>query len=127
MSPAFLTAIRIGRQNYTLRELQPEADKLDLRQIKAESGKLDFVDLQQAIDMMGRLTAWAQLRSAGRQGSVEADALISFGGRGGWVADLLEAGEGAAADSLENWQVMRDWLIGEAERLVPSAEKSVWS
>lgn len=132
MNPAFLTSVQLGgaqlggmqRQGaqaggtYTLRELQPEADKLDLHEIRAEAG-LDFAELQQAIDMMGRLTAWAQLRSAGRQGSVEADVLIDFGGRSGWVSDLLAAGEGVAALQRTNWQAARDWLRAEAERLAP--------
>jgi uncharacterized protein (DUF2252 family) len=125
ISPAFLTAVRIDGQNYTLRELQPEADKLDLRQIMADQGHLDFDDLQQAIDMMGRLTAWAQLRSGGRQGSAEADALIAFGGRSGWVADLLEAAERMAVQGTENWSASRDWLLREADRLAPLAAAEV--
>jgi len=127
MNPAFLTSIQLnGIQapgmaaggTYTLRELQPEADKLDLHEIRAEAG-LDFTELQQAVDMMGRLTAWAQLRSAGRQGSAEADALIDFGGRSGWVSDLLAAGEGVAALQRASWQAARGWLLAEAERLAP--------
>ncbi|HVI90430.1 MAG TPA: DUF2252 family protein [Dongiaceae bacterium] len=129
MNPAFLTSIQLPGVplagdiqhkggTYTLRELQPEADKLDLHEIRAEDG-LDFTELQQAIDMMGRLTAWAQLRSAGRQGSVEADALIDFGGRSGWVGDLLTAGEAVAAAQRKHWQATRDWLQAEAGRLAP--------
>ncbi len=125
ISPAFLTAIQIDGQNYTLRELQPEADKLDLKQIMAEQGQLNFDDVQQAIDTMGRLTAWAQLRSAGRQGSVEADALIDFGGRSAWVADLLDAAARMAAHGTENWLACQTWLRDEAERLAPFVVGSV--
>ncbi len=120
MNQAFLTAVQMEGGTYTLRELQPEADKLDLHQVQAEGG-LDFAELQQAIDMMGRLTAWAQLRSAGRQGSVEADGLIDFGGRSSWVADLLAAGEAAAAAQASNWQACRQWLHQEADRLAESS------
>jgi len=119
MNPAFLTAIRIGGHSYTLRELQPEADKLDLKQIHAEAGHLDAADLEQAIDMMGRLTAWAQLRSAGRQGSATADTLIDFGSQGGWAADLLVAGELVANGYVSMWQETRAWLRREAARLTP--------
>lgn len=117
MNPAFLTALQMEKQTYTLRELQPEADKLDLHQLQTEGRGLDFADLQAAIDMMGRLTAWAQLRSAGRQGSAEADRLIDFGGGSHWVADLLTAGEAAAGRQYANWETARAWLAAEAERL----------
>ncbi|HTI44742.1 MAG TPA: DUF2252 family protein, partial [Candidatus Nitrosotalea sp.] len=117
MNPAFLTALQMEKQTYTLRELQPEADKLDLYQLKAEGRGLDFAELEEAIGMMGRLTAWAQLRSAGRQGSVEADTLIDFGGGSHWVSDLLAAGEAAAARQRANWEASRDWLAAAAERL----------
>jgi uncharacterized protein (DUF2252 family) len=117
MNPAFLTALQMEKQTYTLRELQPEADKLDLHQLRTEGRGLDFADLREAIAMMGRLTAWAQLRSAGRQGSAEADRLIDFGGGSHWVADLLTAGEAAAGRQYANWAATRDWLAAEADRL----------
>jgi len=119
MNPAFLTDVRLDGRSYTLRELQPEADKLDLKQIHAEAGHLDATDLEQAIDMMGRLTAWAQLRSAGRQGSVDADSLIDFGNRSGWVADLLAAAARVAEQQTALWHMTRAWLLAEAGRLTP--------
>lgn len=117
MNPAFLTALQMEKRTYTLRELQPEADKLDLYQLKADGRGLDFAELEEAISMMGRLTAWAQLRSAGRQGSAEADTLIDFGGGSHWVSDLLAAGEAAAARQRANWEASRDWLAEAAQRL----------
>ncbi|HVJ40809.1 MAG TPA: DUF2252 family protein [Dongiaceae bacterium] len=121
INPAFLTALQMEKRTYTLRELQPEADKLDLHQLKAEGRGLHFDELQDAIGMMGRLTAWAQLRSAGRQGSAEADTLIDFGGGSHWVSDLLAAGAAAAVRQHANWQASRDWLAEEAARLAPVA------
>ena len=119
MNPAFLTAIRIAGKSYTLRELQPEADKLDLKQIHAEAGRLDKAELEQVIDRMGRLTAWAQLRSAGRQGSAIADELIEFGAGRRWVGGLLDTADGVAKRQTALWQATRGWLSAEAARLAP--------
>lgn len=41
---------------------------------------------------MGRVTAWAQLRSSGRQGSATADDLIEFAGASGWKPRLIDYG-----------------------------------
>ena len=55
---------------------------------------------------MGRLVAWAQLRSAGRQGSATADELIDFGrrgrGPGKWRDRLVQASGDAAAQVRED-------------------------
>jgi hypothetical protein len=51
---------------------------------------------------MGRVTAWAQLRSSGRQGSATADDLIAFAGANGWKPRLIDFGR-----SYES-QVQRD-------------------
>ncbi|MET1026998.1 MAG: DUF2252 family protein, partial [Dongiaceae bacterium] len=96
VEPAFLTALQIGKRSFTLRELQPEADKLDLAQILASHGRLDPPALQETVATMGRLTAWAQLRSAGRQGSADADELIDFAAGSAWQRDLLTAAKDVA-------------------------------
>jgi hypothetical protein len=51
---------------------------------------------------MGRVTAWAQLRSSGRQGSATADDLIAFAGANGWKQRLIDFGRWYAT------QVKRD-------------------
>ena len=51
---------------------------------------------------MGRLVAWGQLRSAGRQGSAIADELIDYARRGKWQAKL----QAAAAEMAE--KTLRD-------------------
>jgi len=52
---------------------------------------------------MGRVTAWAQLRSSGREGSAPADDLIGFAGASGWKRRLIDY-----ARSYES-QVQRDY------------------
>lgn len=117
VSPALLRAVKIGTQSFTLRELQPEADKLDLAKILAANGRLDSADLTEAVETMGRLTAWAQLRSAGRQGSAIADRLIDFAGRKDWRPDLLRAGRAMARQTEKSWRESRTWLAAESRRL----------
>ena len=51
---------------YTLRELQPSADKLDL-----STTHPDRAAFEEVIAAMGELTAWAQLRCAGRDGAAD--------------------------------------------------------
>ena len=68
---------------------------------------------------MGRLTAWAQLRSAGRQGSAIADELIEFGAGRRWVGGLLDTADGVAKRQTALWQATRGWLSAEAARLAP--------
>ncbi len=73
VGPAFLTPVSIGGRSFTLRELQPSADKLDLAATRP-----DAAALEQVLWSMGELTAWSQLRSAGRGGSATIDDLIAF-------------------------------------------------
>jgi hypothetical protein len=44
-----------------------------------------FRDMYQVVDSMGMLTASAQLRSSGRDGSATADELIAFGKDETWI------------------------------------------
>ncbi len=70
-----ISGITHNSQSYTLRELQPTADKIDLdrRHIKAKPKRL--VNL---ITAMAQVTAWSHLRSSGRQGSASADDLQAW-------------------------------------------------
>jgi hypothetical protein len=60
-------------------------------------------DLELALDNMGSLVAWGQLRASGRDGSANADDLIGFTQGNGWKKRLL----GAAADCANT--VTSDW------------------
>jgi len=75
VGPAFLTPVKIGGRSFTLRELQPSADKLDLAAAQPDAAELDAV-----VWSMGELTAWAQLRCAGRDRAATIDDLIAFAG-----------------------------------------------
>jgi uncharacterized protein (DUF2252 family) len=98
ISPAFLRPVVIDGVAYILKGLQPAEDRVAL-----ESWRGHFDRLQSLIATLGEIVAWAQLRSAGRQGSASADELIDFGGRKQWRTRLL-----AVARACQK-QVERDW------------------
>lgn len=92
VSMAFLHSVRFAEKPFVLRALQPSEDRVTLRVARQSRA-----DLENLVQTMGRLTAWAQLRSAGRAGSSSADELIDFGERRKWRAKLLAASQECAA------------------------------
>ncbi len=83
--PALLAAINYNGKSYILRELQPTLDRVSLISCKG-----NIAQLQPVLETMGEATAWAQLRSGGRQGSAIADELIAFAQRPKWQRALLQ-------------------------------------
>jgi len=82
--PALLTAIEFEGSSYVLRELQPTADRLNLKQWQGKLRRLEKV-----IKTMGELTAWGQQRSSGQQGSAVSDQLSAFARQKQWQASLV--------------------------------------
>ena len=87
IAPAFLRSVKMGRTSFVVRELQPTEDRLLLSSARGHTHRLRVV-----MQTMGHATAWAQLRSAGRDGSANADELIAFGRSTGWRRALLAYG-----------------------------------
>jgi uncharacterized protein (DUF2252 family) len=98
IAPALLHARSIGRGGFILRELQPTSDRLSLKDARGHPHHL-----RSAAKSMGRLTAWAQLRSSGREGSAIADDLVAFADASGWKQRIIEYGRSYQA------QVRRDY------------------
>jgi uncharacterized protein (DUF2252 family) len=94
-TPALLDAVKIGSGGYVLRELQPSKDRLTLKDARGRPRRLRSV-----VSTMARVTAWAQLRSGGRQGSAVADDLIAFADDSGWQRPLIDYGR-LYADKVE--------------------------
>ena len=92
VSMAFLHPVMLGDMPCVLRGLQPSEDRVSLSGV-GQSVK----DHHQVLGTMGRLMAWAQLRSAARQGSANVDELIDFGQRRKWRMRLQEAALDCAA------------------------------
>lgn len=104
VSAALLHPVQFDGLPCVLRELQPREDRLDLAELATRSNALAG-----SLATMGRLVAWAQLRSSGRQGSAPADELIDFGrrgsGKGKWRDRLVALSHETAG------QVRRDWTV----------------
>jgi len=98
ISPAFFRAVDMGRKSYVLRGLQPSEDRLALADWRGKLERLEGV-----LQTMGKLVAWAQLRSSGRDGSATADQLIAFGEKRRWQDLLLGLAKSCTR------QVQRDW------------------
>jgi uncharacterized protein (DUF2252 family) len=92
VSVALLQPVRFQGAPYVLRELQPHEDRITL-----DRSGITPQEVGEAVATMGQLVAWAQLRSAGRNGSATADELIDFGLRAKWQARLLDAAADCAA------------------------------
>ena len=97
VSPAFLQPVFMATTPYVLRALQPSEDRVHLDAATQSRGTLE-----QTINTMARMVAWAELRSSGREGSAMADELVDFGQRVKWRQKLLDASATCAA------QVLRD-------------------
>ncbi|MFI5207177.1 MAG: DUF2252 domain-containing protein [Gemmatimonadales bacterium] len=102
VAPALLDAVTLERKGFILRELQPSEDRLSLEECRGRMNKLESV-----IRTMGKVTAWSQLRSAGRQGSAIADELIVFAGRSGWQGDVQKYAQSYARQVTADWQAFR--------------------
>jgi uncharacterized protein (DUF2252 family) len=98
ISMAFLRPVLIDGVAYVLRGLQPSEDRVALEQWHGH-----FDRLQGLMTTLGEVVAWAQLRSAGRQGSANADELIDFAGRKAWRPRMVTLARACRE------QVDRDW------------------
>ena len=85
VSPAFLSPVIFKDEPFVLKHMQPTADKINFGLIK---DRID--DIDEVINNMGVLTASAQLRSGGRQGSAITDELIAFGENNQWEDIILK-------------------------------------
>ncbi|PTR00083.1 uncharacterized protein (DUF2252 family) [Mucilaginibacter yixingensis] len=80
---ALLSTTVFQGDSFMIQELQPVKDSIKFKQLK------DYRDMYQVIDDMAALTASAQLRSGGRQGSGTIDELMAFGLDQGWQEAVI--------------------------------------
>jgi uncharacterized protein (DUF2252 family) len=105
---SFLHAVSFKQSPYVLRALQPAEDRVAL------SGTRHTPDQRASFFAgLGQLTAWAQLRSAGRDGSANADELIDFGQRAKWRKPMLEASLACAEQLVKDAAAYKKaWIEG---------------
>jgi uncharacterized protein (DUF2252 family) len=85
ISPALLRPVLFNNESYVIKEMQPTADKIDFATLENR-----FDDMEEVLENMALLTASAQLRSSGRQGSAIADDLIAFARDEAWMPAIIE-------------------------------------
>jgi uncharacterized protein (DUF2252 family) len=105
-SPAYLSAVVIDGGAFVLRELQPLEDRLDLQRLAQEQ------QFENALFTMGQVTAWAQLRSGGRQGSAIADDWMEFARKGTWIKRLARYSRDYFDVVERDWRMFRDAQAG---------------
>ena len=85
VSPALLDTFHFDSQDFVIQELQPSSNKINFETIPGNKKDLTNILLDMAV-----LTASAQLRSGGIQGSSIIDELTIFGNRTDWHKEVLE-------------------------------------
>lgn len=85
ISPALLRPVLFNNESYVIKEMQPTDDKIDFATLENR-----FDDMEKVLENMALLTASAQLRSSGRQGSANADELMAFGRDEAWIPAIIE-------------------------------------
>jgi uncharacterized protein (DUF2252 family) len=99
ISPALLHAVDYRGRAFVLKELQPSIDRLALTEWRRTPRRF-----QQAIEGMGRVAAWAHLRSCGRQGTATVEELQAYVAGKGWTAAAGTLAGGTAADIRKAWR-----------------------
>jgi uncharacterized protein (DUF2252 family) len=100
MDHDFLQPVKLAGLPCVLKALQPAEDQVAI----GEWGKkLDR--LKEAVDTMGRILAWNQLRACGRSGSANADELIAFAQTGDWVTEMLAAAAAMTVTTQQQWEM----------------------
>jgi uncharacterized protein (DUF2252 family) len=84
-TPALLSTFIFEDKSFIFKEMQPMSDKLDVKEAFKNSA-----DAHHVLQNMGVLTASAQLRSGGRQGSATADDLMAFGADSAWHKAVID-------------------------------------
>jgi uncharacterized protein (DUF2252 family) len=98
-TPGGLGSLTFRNDWYITKWVQREADKIDLDGFLSEQKEQPVL-----LDTMGSLTASAQLRSSGRDGSSIADEMIRFGTQQEWREPLLAFAETYAAQVEKDYE-----------------------
>lgn len=99
---AFLVPVDYADTSCILRGLQPSEDRVAI----ADWGK-KLSRLQEVVSVMGRLAAWDQLRSSGRDGAPCADQLIDFAASEDWLEAMLELVDAMVKTTVAQWDDFR--------------------
>lgn len=115
VSPARLQALTLGNLSLTVRQLQPTEDRLMLKTASHRPRHL-----RSAIRMLAETTAWAQLRSSGREGSATVDDLIALSRSRHWRTALVTYARRYQRISARDWRTFVTALDARVVELSPA-------
>lgn len=110
--PALLSSIALeipdsaGGAYFVLRELQPSRDKIAIADLKPKA-------YAKMVQTQAEVTAYLQMRSAGRQGSATLDQMIAYGEDEAWSPGLIQAAQ------IFSQQVLQDFRAFQTARARP--------
>jgi len=109
--PAALLSTTIFRgESFIIQELQPVKDSIKFKQLR------DYRDMYQVVDDMAALTASAQLRCGGMQGSGTIDDLMAFGQDQGWQEAVIAYAQKYARTTRQYYKTFeKDFKAGKYE------------
>jgi len=110
VSAALLSTTVFRGDSFIIQELQPVKDTINFKLLK------DYRDMYQVTGDMGALTASAQLRSGGIQGSSTIDELMAFGKDQGWQEAVIGYARAYAATTKTYYtEYLKDYKAGRYE------------
>jgi len=110
VSAALLSRTVFRGESFIIQELQPVKDTIKFKLLE------DYRDMYQVVDDMAALTASAQLRSGGMQGSGTIDELMAFGTDQGWQDAVIAYAQNYAATTKKYYkQFLREYKSGVNE------------
>ncbi|MES2275206.1 MAG: DUF2252 family protein [Bacteroidota bacterium] len=103
--PAALLSTTVFRnESFIIQELQPVKDTIKFKLLK------DYRDMYQVVGDMAALTASAQLRCGGMQGSGTIDELMAFGHDQGWQEAVIDYARNYAVQTKKYYQLFKkEW------------------
>jgi uncharacterized protein (DUF2252 family) len=108
ITPALLHSLEINGEHFVMREYQPNEDKIDL---SSDNPNLDQQSLEKLMKTLGDIVAWSHLRSSGRQGAANADALVDFAQDTQWHQEVLGYAQKYSQKVIANHQEFKDSAI----------------
>lgn len=123
--PALLSTSMFRGKPFIMQEMQPSKDSINFRLLRDR-----YRDMYSVIDSMAMLTASAQLRSSGQDGSGITDELKAFGKEKGWQEAVLKYAGDYARRVQEHYaafvaDVDRYGLANEAEEIQEEGKVAV--
>ena len=110
-SPAILRPVSLAEKSFVLSEYQPAEDRLEIDALLSRPRRF-----ANTIETLARITAWNQLRAAGRKGAADVESLMEFAMQQDWQRDLLDAaGECAAKVEHDYASFETAWRKGDAQ------------